>query len=436
MRKINFAFLFILTTALPTFAQDTLNIDESYLLGKLESNNLELKISEQEYRSARADHRRTNSVFLPQVELSYTAITTNNPLMAFGSRLNQELVTAQDFDPALLNDPDQIENFATEIAVNQPILNVDGFYQRSAASAKMDAVNKKRERIRDGLKLEIKKLYNSLQLSYESLEVIEKAELLALEGLNLIKDYFEEGMVKKADLLQAELQFQYLKTKEANVKKQIRELSMSLSYMIDEEKMDQVYKPKEKLDTNYSPITEKVQLDESRADISAMYDAAEAYKKMSTASKMTFLPSLNAFGRYQMYDDEFLQADANGFLLGAKLSWSLFSGYDRVAQSEKAKIEYLKASQEADQYLSKSRLELAKTNEQLEFLSFKIKQQKIVIQQAEEAYKIRKDRFSEGLEKTTDLLKSELELFQAEFAAKQLLFEYHLTKAYLNFLSI
>ncbi|MAY83898.1 MAG: transporter, partial [Flavobacteriales bacterium] len=382
------------------------------------------------------DHRRTNAVFLPQVELSYTAFTTNNPLMAFGSKLNQEAVTAQDFNPALLNDPDQIENFATEIAVNQPILNFDGIYQRSAANAKMEAVNKKRERIRDGMRLELKKNYNSLQLSYESLVVIKKAEALAEEGLNMIKDYFEEGLVKKADLLQAELQLQYLQTKEASVKKQIVELSMLLSYLIDEERIDLIYKPKEALDTNYNPITEKVLLNEDRADISAMYDAAEAYKKMSTASKMSFLPRLNAFGRYQMYDDEFLQADANGFLIGARLSWSLFSGYDRIAQSEKAKIKYLKASHEADQYLSKSRLELAKTTEHLRLLEFKIKQQKIIIEQAREAYKIRKDRFSEGLEKTTDLLESELTLFQSEFEAKQLLFEYNLTKAYLNFLSI
>ncbi len=353
--------------------------------------------------------------------------------MAFGSKLNQEAVTAQDFNPALLNDPDQIENFATEIAVNQPILNFDGIYQRSAANAKMEAVNKKRERIRDGMRLELKKNYNSLQLSYESLVVIKKAEALAEEGLNMIKDYFEEGLVKKADLLQAELQLQYLQTKEASVKKQIVELSMLLSYLIDEERIDLIYKPKEALDTNYNPITEKVLLNEDRADISAMYDAAEAYKKMSTASKMSFLPRLNAFGRYQMYDDEFLQADANGFLIGARLSWSLFSGYDRIAQSEKAKIKYLKASHEADQYLSKSRLELAKTTEHLRLLEFKIKQQKIIIEQAREAYKIRKDRFSEGLEKTTDLLESELTLFQSEFEAKQLLFEYNLTKAYLNF---
>ena len=35
--------------------------------------------------------------------------------MAFGSKLNQEILTASDFNPALLNDPGQIQNFATEL---------------------------------------------------------------------------------------------------------------------------------------------------------------------------------------------------------------------------------------------------------------------------------------------------------------------------------
>ncbi|MAY83063.1 MAG: transporter, partial [Flavobacteriales bacterium] len=50
MRKINFALLLILLFGIPSFGQDTLAIDENYLLEQLESNNLELKISEQEYR--------------------------------------------------------------------------------------------------------------------------------------------------------------------------------------------------------------------------------------------------------------------------------------------------------------------------------------------------------------------------------------------------
>ena len=76
----------------------------------LESNR-KLKISEQEFLQARADYRQTNAVFLPNISVSHTAMTTNNPLMAFGSKLNQESITQSDFNPALLNNPDQIKQF-------------------------------------------------------------------------------------------------------------------------------------------------------------------------------------------------------------------------------------------------------------------------------------------------------------------------------------
>lgn len=436
MRKYSKLLLILLGFATQANSQDTLLIDRDYLLQQLSSNNREMHIAEQEFLSARADHRRTNAVFLPQIELSYTAMTTTNPLMAFGSKLNQEILTVQDFNPALLNNPDRTDNFATEIAINQPIINVDGIYQRRAASAKLDAMNKKKQRVKEGIQLEVTKAFMSLQLSYEALEVIEKAEKLSKEGLKLVKDYYEEGMVKKPELLQAELQLKYLQTKQATAIRQIKELSMSISYLIGEPSMERIYQPKSKLEKSAEPIQPTYTFNENRGDISAMYDAAEAYKRMSSASKLSFLPRLNAFGRYQMYDNEIFQADANGYLVGARLSWSIFNGYDNVAKSEKAKIEYLKANAEAEQYKAKSQLELANTTDRLALLEFRISQQETAIEQAREAYQIRKDRFEEGLDKTTDLLAAEYQLFQAEFEEKQILFEYQLTKAYLTFLTL
>ncbi len=37
----------------------------------------------------------------------HTGISTTNPLMAFGSKLNQEILTQADFNPDLLNNPEQ-----------------------------------------------------------------------------------------------------------------------------------------------------------------------------------------------------------------------------------------------------------------------------------------------------------------------------------------
>ncbi|MDX5585122.1 MAG: TolC family protein, partial [Aureibaculum sp.] len=109
-------------------SQEIKFISKQEVLNIVHSNNATIKISERNFDMAKADFRQTNAVLLPNISVSHTGIATTNPLMAFGSKLNQEILTAADFDPNLLNNPDQIRNFATKIEVQQPIINVDGFY--------------------------------------------------------------------------------------------------------------------------------------------------------------------------------------------------------------------------------------------------------------------------------------------------------------------
>jgi hypothetical protein len=80
--------------------------------------------------------------------------------MAFGSKLNQATITASDFNPEILNNPDRTTNFATKIEVLQPIINVDGLYGRQAARAKMNAFELRTERTKEYLELEVNLLWN------------------------------------------------------------------------------------------------------------------------------------------------------------------------------------------------------------------------------------------------------------------------------------
>ena len=52
-----------------------------------------------------------------------------------------------------------------------------------------------------------------------------------------------------------------------------------------------------------------------------------------------------------------------------------------------------------------------------------------------EAYKIKKDRFEQGLEKTNDLLYAETQMLQKELEHLQSVFEYNYTVQYLQFLT-
>lgn len=61
--------------------------------------------------------------------------------MAFGSKLNQEIISQSDFNPDLLNNPERITNFATKLEVQQPLLNIDGVLQRQAVKIKWKPSN-------------------------------------------------------------------------------------------------------------------------------------------------------------------------------------------------------------------------------------------------------------------------------------------------------
>ena len=90
---------------------------------------------------------------------------------------------------------------------------------------------------------------------------------------------------------------------------------------------------------------------------------------------------------------------------------------------------------ENQQYKSQSQLELNKTNRQLKDAENKVNLEKLALEQSKEAYRIRSNRFTQGLEKTTDLLQAETQMFQKELQLLQAVFEYDFTQEYLQFLT-
>lgn len=425
--------IFVCSSAL--FSQDTLQISKSDLSTKLSEQNLQLKISKQNVESARSDYRQSNALFLPNISASHTAISTNNPLMAFGSKLNQEILTQADFNPALLNDPSQVQNYATRIEVLQPILNADGLFERKAAKSKMEAYQLQTERTKEYLELEVNKAFMQLQLAYKAVRVLEKANTTAQANLNLVNNYFKQGMLQKTDVLDVQVRVNEIANQLTYAKSNVRNASDYLAFLLNEDNKGGIYKPAENLENEINPTLQNAQLSTSRKDFLAMEKSTEAYKNMMKSGKMSFLPRLNAFGTYELYDSEIFQFGANGYTIGAQLSWNLFDGYKSIGKFEKSKVEFQKAETEAEQYKKQSQLELNKTNRQLADAQNKVALSKLAFEQTQESFRIRQNRFAQGLEKTSDLLMTETQTAQKELEYLQAVFEYNFTKMYLDFLT-
>ncbi len=415
-------------------AQQVVPISKSEVLNKVSENNQSLKISNEDFKSARADYRQTNAIFLPNITASHTGISTTNPLMAFGSKLNQEILTQNDFNPALLNNPDQIQNFATKLEIQQPLINIDGIYQRKAAKAKMEAMSLQSQRTKEYLSIEVEKAYMQLQLAYRGVAVLEKALEAANSNKSLAENSFKQGYLQRADILNVEVHVTEVKNQLQTAKSNVQNASNYLSFLMNDESYV-IYQPSDSLAINKIDDKNNVMISQNRSDIKAMESVTEAYEAMNKADKMAFLPRLNAFGSYEIYDDQVFQGDANGYLIGAQLSWDIFKGSQRIGKAQKSRAEFEKSKLQFEQYVSQSQLELNKAKRALTDAENRLHLTSLAMEQSKESLRIRTNRFKEGLEKTSDLLMAETQYAQKQLEYYQTIFEYNYTQAYLDFLT-
>ena len=435
MNKFNYVLLYFASVITGMVnAQEVRPISKSEVLNMVAESNYQIKISQQSFNEAEAEYKQSNAVFLPNISVSHTAIATTNPLMAFGSRLNQEIVTQADFNPDVLNNPSQIQNYATVFEFQQPIINVDGFFQRKAAKYKMEAMALQSDRIKDYVKYEVENAYMQLQLAHKAVVVLEKSLEASKANLKVVNDNFKQGFLQRSDVLLAEIRVNEVKNQVQTARSNVLNASNYLSFLMDDDS-DVVFIPTDSLSIS-STISETPRyLTENRSDIKAMELAKNAMETLYKSDKMTFLPTLNAFGSYQLFDDNLFQFGADGYLIGAALKWDILKGSKRIGKVKKARATYEKSKLEYNKYVSESKLELNRTIRQLEDASAKTQISSLAVDQSKEALRIKTNRFKEGLEKTADLLMAETQYAQKQLEYYQAIYQFNSTKAYLNYLT-
>lgn len=399
-----------------------------------EQNNLTAKTAEARETAARGSYRMTNSVFLPGLTVSHTAVTTNDPLSSFGFKLKQEIVTPSDFDPAKLNDPDRIENYNTKIEVQQPLINLDGIYARKAAKANYDAMGLQTKRTKETIRFEVKKAYYRLELASNAVQVVAKSVDVADDALKLTQDAEKQGLVKHADVLEAMVRLDERKNQLEEAKNNLQTANEFLAHLIGLD-LDTAIETTDSMTLNPAQIVLGSQTTsiENRSDMQAIQKQIEGAENMLRSEKMKFIPRVNAFGSYEWNDHKLLGTSANNYLIGAQLSWNLFSGYKNIGSAQRAKAQVQEAQYGYRDYLSQSQIQLNRAKRTVELTYRQVETGKLAAEQAAESFRIRNDRYAQGLEKTTDLLMTEalssqknLEYIQAVYNYQQSVFELEL----------
>ncbi|MBL0359289.1 MAG: TolC family protein [Chitinophagaceae bacterium] len=434
MKKYVSLLLILAFFNLEATAQDSskkLTLDEA--IASAVAGNAAVKLATLDEQIAKAKYKQTDAIYLPQAGISYTAFSTNNPLNAFGFKLQQQSITAADFNPALLNHPSATPDFTTKFEVQQPLLNMDMNYQRKGAAKQVEMYQLGTQRTKEYLAFETKKTYLQLQMLYDADKVLNEALTTAKAVYKSTNDHFKQGLIQKSDLLNAEVHVMSIETQLHNSQSNISDASDMLSLLMGKP-AGVVYRvdPSAKSSNN----TDSLQSNANRADFKAMQKGMEAYDMMIKASKMSNLPRVNAFGSWQLNDKSMLGFGANAYMVGVQLSWTVFNGNRTKNTIAQQSFEKDKLSRQLQQQKEEATFQVNHAKRQLSDASFAIKQQQLAAEQSAEALRVLQKRYEQGLVKTTDVLMAQTQLSQQQLGQIQAVYNYNMAAAYLQFLTI
>lgn len=397
--------------------------------------NFDILIAQYEEDQASADLNRSARVFLPQVHLSETFVSTDDPLTAFGLKLKQERVAQSDFNPAILNNPPEMRNFTTKVEILQPVLNLDGFFGRHAAACAADAAGAKLLRTRYGVELRVKNAYYGFVLAMNSVGVVNEAIRAATAHRDQAKNFRDAGMIQESDYLMAELRLVELEMKKIEAGNTARDAEDQLRITLGMKENVRL-RPTDTL--GYTPADEPAwSLDEivhSRSDMKAMQygiDAAGASVRMQRAS---FLPSLNAFASYELNDDGIAGTKGRSWTIGAMIRWNIFSGFDHIGELQKASARLSSLETEFDKMKTNSAREVSAAVRAMKSAAKGVDLASLAVRQAEETHRVRSDRYEKGLERTADLLQAEATLSGARLTYLNSLYKHAASLFMLEFL--
>ncbi len=406
----------------------------SEVLAMTEEANFQVRMAEADIDIARSRYRQTNAAFLPQLSIEETGIRTNDPLSVFGFRLKQEAVTTADFNPARLNAPDAYNNFTTKFEVRQPVLNSDMLFKRAAVKDQLNATEEQFKGTLEYARFQVKDTYYRLLLMSEQLKAIDKSLEAARENERQAENLFEQDMISRADYLASRVHMLDLESRKSQVQDQLVSVQDNLNYLLG---MDQHIKivPSDSMET---PRLTAEHLGEAEpaenSELRALKYRVSSAEQMLRSAKFSFVPSVNLFGNYELNDEVLLGTEGESYMIGATLKWNLFSGFSNIGKVMESKAQLNKAKIAYESRSFKNRLEIEQAKRSINQAQVQLDFAESSVEQASEDYRIRNDRYEQGMEKTTDLLAAEAKLFQARLQRLDALYQYHSSLAQLELL--
>jgi outer membrane protein len=433
------AFLALLLLALVmgvaaySYAAETLTLARA--VDKALANNPGLRAADEAVRFADAGVLKSASAFLPKVDLSETALRTDNPLMVLGAKLNRELVTQSDFSPDVINHPNPMTNYTTRLSVTQPVFNGGKEYLgRKQAKLAREASVQDRSRTRQETTFSVIKAYYGALLAREYLKTATRSLETAAATLKLAEARYKAGAVLQSDLLRAKVQYAEMKEMTTRAENGVKLAMAGLNYAMGAPQQDE-YALEGALTIQETNDDMKLAVEKamaSRPDLMAIGLNRRNAETGVSEARTDYIPSLNLMGEVDWNSEKFAGDDAGSWAVMAVLQWRLFDGLVTTARVKEASATAGRMRAMEEQMTSGVQLQVRQAYYNLKASLDRINASSSSVQEAEEGLRIVQKRYETGMTTFVDVLGAESSLIRARTNALQALYDNNIAKAELN----
>jgi outer membrane protein TolC len=155
---------------------------------------------------ANARLKQARAARLPQVSLQSSALRSNAPMTAFGSRLSQQSITAADFVPSSLNYPTAITQYQSRVVVEMPIYRGGALSAAvTQAQSQQQARHQQKNQTQQQIMYQVIAAYSDVLRANHAKRVAQQAVKAAQAHVSTAKNMLSKGMVLRSDVMDAEV---------------------------------------------------------------------------------------------------------------------------------------------------------------------------------------------------------------------------------------
>jgi outer membrane protein TolC len=364
-----------------------------------------------------ADRALARSGYRPRIDLAWDLMRSTDPVFAFGSKLRQERFGLDDFGLDALNDPDALTNAATTVELRQNLWDAGRTtLGRRAAGAGFDAVRAARGRTRDEIAFRATRTFWDAVLADDTVGVLRDARAAARANRDIAARLLEEGLVVPSDVLSAEVRLSELEAALIRAEQHVRTSRAALVEALGVGAHETfLLRPPE-----VAPRAPDGTLDHrvaealvARGDLRAIDARIRQARVGERIARSHRLPEVGLGAAYRLDDDAPFGADGSSWSVGLALRVPLFDGLETRARLARARADRARLESQRRRLVEGIRLEVTGAWAAGAAAARRLEVAEGALASAEEALRIVRDRYEEGMAVVVELLGAESALTAA-----------------------